>query len=469
MKKNLIPVTLLTGYLGAGKTTLLNYVLSNQKGYKVAVIVNDIGEVNIDADLIAKGAGIVEQDKDSLVPLQNGCICCNLKADLMNQIMSLCESGRFDYILIEASGICEPVPIAQSIEALSGNTGDRRMPAVCKLDNIVAVVDALRLVDEFGSGQSLLKEDVGETDIEALLIQQIEFCNTILINKTDLVSAEQLEEVKKVVRILQPKAKMIETQKGVVDLKEILGTNSFDFEEVYTAAGWAKTLDEFDKNLSAHEENEKSEHSHEHGEHCCHHHGEEDLDHSHCDHEHGACCHNHEENEKSEHEHEHGEHCCHHHGEEDQSHCDHEHGHCCHHHHGEGHQHGDEFGISTFVYYRRKPFNRIKLEKFAENWPDCVIRSKGLVWFVDDNDEAFVLEQAGKQITASYSGDWMATAPAKQIKMALANDPDFAKNWDEVLGDRMVKLVFIGRNMEKEKIIADLDACLEEPTIKAKK
>lgn len=465
MKKNLIPVTLLTGYLGAGKTTLLNYVLNNQKGYKVAVIVNDIGEVNIDADLIAKGAGIVEEDKDSVVPLQNGCICCNLKTDLMNQIISLCESNKFDYILIEASGICEPLPIAQSIEALSGNTGDRRMPAVCKLDNIVAVVDALRLVDEFAGGSSLLKKDVGETDIEALLIQQIEFCNTILINKTDLVTPEQLEEVKKVVRTLQPKAKMIETQKGVVDLKEVLGTNAFDFEAVYSTAGWAQTLDEFDKNLDEHghehEEHEEHEHHHHHD------HDDDGLDHSHCDHEHGHCCHDHDHDEHDEHEHHH--HHDHDDDGENHSHCDHEHGHCCHHHHGEGHQHGDEFGISTFVYYRRKPFDREKLEKFAENWPSSVIRSKGLVWFVDDNEEAFVLEQAGKQITASYSGDWMATAPARQIKMALANDPEFAKNWDEVLGDRMVKLVFIGRHMDKEKLIADLDACLVEPTVKAKK
>ena len=237
-KKNLIPVTLLTGYLGAGKTTLLNYVLNNQKGYKVAVIVNDIGEVNIDAALISKEASIVEEDKDSLVPLQNGCICCTLKTDLMNQIISLAETGKFDYILIEASGICEPMPIAQSIMALSGETGDKSIPAVVKLDNIVTVVDALRLVTEFAGGNSLLNQNLDEEDIEGLLIQQIEFCNTILINKTDLVTEEQLKEVKAVVRTLQPSANMIETQKGVVDLSLILGTNSFDFEKVYSTAGW---------------------------------------------------------------------------------------------------------------------------------------------------------------------------------------------------------------------------------------
>lgn len=435
MKKNLIPVTLLTGYLGAGKTTLLNYVLNNQKGYKVAVIVNDIGEVNIDASLIAKGASIVEEDKDSVVPLQNGCICCNLKTDLMNQIIKLCETNKFDYILIEASGICEPMPIAQSIETLSGNTGDRSIPAVCKLDNIVAVVDALRLVDEFAGGNSLLKKDLEETDIEALLIQQIEFCNTILINKTDLVTPEQLALVKKVVRTLQPSAKMIETQKGVVDLKDILGTNAFDFEKVYSTAGWIKELEEHDAHDEHHDHDEDEHHEHHHHEH----------EHEHEEHEH-------------EHHHDHDD-------GKDHSHCDHEHGHCCHD-HGEGHQHGDEFGISTFVYYVRKPFDRMKLENFAANWPNSVIRAKGIVWFADDNDEAFILEQAGKQITASYSGDWMATAPKGQIKKALASDPEFAKNWDEKLGDRMVKLVFIGRNMDKSKIIAALDECTVEPTIK---
>ena len=433
MKKNLIPVTLLTGYLGAGKTTLLNYVLNNQKGYKVAVIVNDIGEVNIDADLIAKGAGIVEEDK-SLVPLQNGCICCTLKTDLMNQIISLTDTGRFDYILIEASGICEPMPIAQTIEALSGNTGDRRMPAVCKLDNIVTVVDAARLVDEFAGGNSLLKKDLEEEDIEALLIQQIEFCNTILINKTDLVTPEQLKEVEAVVRTLQPAAKLIETKQGVVEMSDILGTNSFDFEKVYSTAGWIKKLEE--------SEAEEDDDDDEHEEHHHHDHDDEHEEHHH---------HDHDEDDDDEHDHDH-EHEEHHH-----------HGHHHHHHHDEGE--AEEYGISTFVYYRRRPFDRAKLEDFAANWPSTVIRSKGIVWFADDNDEAFILEQAGKQISAGYSGDWMATAPKGQIKKALAQDPEFAKNWDEKLGDRMVKLVFIGRKMDKAKICADLDACTVEPKL----
>lgn len=435
MKDKRIPVTLLTGYLGAGKTTLMNYILNNQTGYKVAVIVNDIGEVNIDAALIAQGAGIVEEDKDSIVPLQNGCICCSLKTDLLEQIISLTKQNKFDYILIEASGVCEPQPIAETIHLLSGaqdeyqdeETGQLpEIPAVAKLDTIVAVVDAARMVQEFAGGNSLLNKGLEEHDIEALLVQQIEFCTIVLINKVDLVTPQQLEQVRQVVRVLQPQAKIIETTRAEVDLSLILGTNSFDFEDVFTSAGWLKALNTFEQ-----EQSQKEPCSCEHHEHDCHHH--EDCG---CEHErHDGDCH----------QHHHGEACS------------------CGHHHAPGHSHTDEYGISTFVYFRRKPFDRIKLDKFAENWPATVIRSKGIIWLSDDNISAYVLEQAGRQISAGYSGDWMATGTKAQIKATMEADPDFKKNWDEKVGDRMIKMVFIGKDMDEEKIIAQLDACLVEP------
>lgn len=433
MKDNRTPVTLLTGYLGAGKTTLMNYILNNQTGYKVAVIVNDIGEVNIDAALIAKGAGIVEENRDSVVPLQNGCICCSLKTDLMEQVVSLTKQHRFDYILIEASGICEPQPIAETIEALSGppedfdaeeSGQDWDLPVVARLDTIVAVVDAARMVQEFGGGNSLLNKNLEEHDIEALLVQQIEFCNIVLINKTDLVTAEEREQVRQVVRALQPRAKIIETTRGQIDLSLILGTNSFSFEEVFTSAGWLKALDDFEEERRHHDEHQSDCH---HGEGCCGHH-----------HEH----------------HHHDEDCQHHHDGD---------GKCsCGHHHAPGHSHIEEFGIKTFVYFRRQPFDRIKLDKFAENWPATVIRTKGIIWLSDDNTSAYMLEQAGRQIAAGYSGDWMATGTKAQIKDTMEADPEFKRNWDERVGDRMIKLVFIGKDMNQDKIITDLDACLVE-------
>lgn len=387
----IVPITLLTGYLGAGKTTLINHVLNNQEGYRVAVIVNDIGEVNIDASLIGKG-GVVTETDDSLVPLQNGCICCTLKVDLMQQIVDIIKTQKFDYILIEASGICEPIPIAQTITVLEDSTEQYGLPKICRLDNVVAVVDALRLKDEFGCGQQLEKEDLEEEDIENLLIQQIEFCNTLILNKVDELSKEELEQVKLVVKKLQPTAKIIETNYAKVDVKEIINTNAFDFEQAAISAGWVQELDKHIEEDSEHDE-EHHEHHHEH------------------------------------------------------------------HHHDEGET--EEYGIGTFVYYRRKPFNVSKFEAFVNDFPKGVIRCKGIVWFSDDYQMSYLFEQAGKQKIVSEAGEWIATFPKEEIEELRKLNNDLEQDWDEKVGDRMVKLVFIGKNMNKEEIIKSLDKCIK--------
>ena len=477
-----IPVLLLTGYLGSGKTTLLNRILTNRRGIRFAVIVNDIGEVNIDAELIQRG-GMVAQSDDNLVALQNGCICCTLKEDLMKQIAELCASEKFDYILIEASGMSEPAPLIQTIEVLSDATKRYNLPTTVRLDNVVSVVDACRLVDEFGSGKDLVQKEYDEEDIESLIIEQIEFCTKIIINKTDCVKKEELDEVKAVVKALQPDAEILEANYGKVELDKILNTNSFAYEKASMSATWIKKLnekveenhDEHDhddhENHEHHHHDHDDQHQHEHDEHChCHEEGKE----CHChEHEPDGKCHCHEHNEDREcHCHEdnddhecHGEEC-HCHEEEHECHChDHEHEH--HHEHGEGctceHCRGTKlnYGIDNFVYTRREPFNKQKFIRFANNFPKEVIRCKGVMWLSDDEENMHMFEQAGKQKNAFNVGPWVASLPQEQIEQILLENEDVRADWREDIGDRIIKLVFIGKNMNKHDIIKALDECLE--------
>ena len=425
MAKAKTPITLLCGYLGAGKTTLLNKVLNNQEGYRVAVIVNDIGEINVDASLIAKGGNIT--DTSDIVPLTNGCICCTLKSQMVTDIEKLISKGLYDYILIEASGVCEPMPIAQELELIKNGV----------LDNVVGVVDAARLVDEFASGESLLnKEAIDEEDIESLLVQQIEFCSTLVINKTDLVTPEELKKVRMVVDALHPGAKVIETSQGDVPVSEILNTHSFDFDAVYESAGWCQALS---KEGSLGDEDDENAPDHEH-----HHHDEDEDEHEHHHHDEDEHEHHHDHDEEHEHHHE-----------------DHDHHH--HHHHHEHRHEGeseDEYGIGTFIYYRRTPFDREKLRDYVPSWPKNIIRCKGTLWFSDEDDMAYVLETSGRQLLCGAYGKWVATAPEDEKKQLLEENPQIAKDWDEKVGDRMVRLCIIGRNLDKKAIADELDNLL---------
>ncbi len=415
-----IPVLLLTGYLGSGKTTLLNRILTNEKGIKFAVIVNDIGEVNIDADLIQQG-GIVGQKDDSLVALQNGCICCTLKMDLIEQINDITKLQRFDYIVIEASGICEPAPIAQTICSIPSMGGQYCTGTTPRLDCIVTVVDALRMKDEFACGKSLIGSKIEEEDIENLVIQQIEFCNIVLLNKASEVTPEELQYVREVVHTLQPKAEIIECDYGNVEFDKILGTGMFDFDSVATSAAWIKEIEQ-------HHGDEEEEHGHHH------HHDEE---------------HHHHHHDEEEHE----EHCHHHHGGECT--CGHHH----HHHHGEGE--AEEYGIGTFVYYARKPFDITLFDDFlARRWPKNIIRAKGLCWFVDQPQLCYIFEQAGRQVKLQNAGQWYATMPEEELRQFRIDNPGVNRDWDDQYGDRMQKLVFIGQKLDKEAITKELDSCL---------
>ncbi|WP_290944567.1 GTP-binding protein [Fibrobacter sp.] len=426
-----VPITLLTGYLGAGKTTLLNYVLNNQQGYHVAVIVNDIGEVNIDQTLIEKGGNITKEDSGKVVPLSNGCICCSLKTDLIEQIAELLEMGKFDYILIEASGICEPIPIAQTISFAGSQLRSKDgRPLPCHLDNIVAVVDVLRLADEFAGGEKLLDEDLEEEDIANLLIQQIEFCNTIILNKVDALSKHDLEHVKAVVKALQPTAKMIETNYGKVEMKDILDTKQFDFNKVAESSTWAIKLNE-----EGHDDDDDDDDPST---------GSGTGEHHHHDHDDPSTGSGTEEHHHHHHDHD---------DEEDHSHCDHEHGVChCGHHHDKDHPHGDEYGISTFVFEDHRPLNREKFEAFLDDYPTSIIRTKGLLWFSDERSESYLFEQAGKQASAQNFGRWFAAESEAEQKRLLAENPQLQKIWDEKYGDRIIRLVFIGQHMDKIRL-----------------
>lgn len=407
MNNKEIPVLLLTGYLGSGKTTLLNRILANEKGYKFAVVVNDIGEVNIDADLIQQG-GIVDQQDDSLVALQNGCICCTLKMDLVKQLTDIVAMNRFDYIVIEASGVCEPLPIAQTICSIPQMGPEYLKYDLPRLDCVATVVDALRLRDEFSSGDALVKDNLDEEDIENLIIQQIEFCNIILLNKAAEVTPSELGRIRTILRAIQPKAEIIECNYGDVDLDKLVGTGMFNFNEVAASAAWIQEIEGHHD-----EEHDDDDHHEEH----------------HHDHHH-----------EHEHDHEHGHH--HH-----------------HHHHGEGE--AEEYGIGTFVYYNRRPMDLGRFDDFvARLWPKNIIRAKGLCYFEEDSHICYLFEQAGKQFSLKNCGQWYATMPKDELDDLLKSNQKVREEWDETYGDRMQKLVFIGQELDKKAITAALDACL---------
>lgn len=429
MENKTVPVLVLTGYLGSGKTTLVNYILTNKKGIKFAVIVNDIGEVNIDADLIQKG-GIVDTKDDSLVALQNGCICCTLKMDLVKQIDDILKTNKFDYIVIEASGVCEPFPIAQTICSLQETTGKYFGYETCRLDSVVSVVDALRMQSEFGCGDDLVNKKLDEEDIENLIIQQIEFCNIIILNKASEIDAKERERIKQIIHSLNTYAEIIECDYAHVDLDKIVNSHSFDLSKVATAAGWVQA---FDRETTQEEEEEAHKHHH--------HHDEDEHEHHHEHHHH---------HDEDEHEHHHHDEDGHHHG---------------HHHHHHDHEGGEteEYGIGTFVYYRRNPFNIAKFNAFVnKKWARNIIRSKGICYFKENPNMSYLFEQAGIQKKITEAGLWLCTAPKDELDAMIENDPSILKDWDETYGDKMQKIVFIGQNLNKEELTKELDACLSE-------
>ncbi|MEE3343339.1 MAG: GTP-binding protein [Bacilli bacterium] len=370
MKKN-IPITLLTGYLGSGKTTLINHILKNNKKKKIAIIVNDIGEINIDASLIEKD-GIVSKKEESLVALSNGCICCNLKMDLVEQIFDIVKQNKFDYIIIEASGICEPIPIAQTITMINEMYNDN----ICYLDSIVTITDALRLADEFNCGKNLIKDNIDDEDIEKLIIEQLEFCDVIILNKVSDLKSEDLKAVRTIVKQIQPKAKLIETDYAKVDIDKIIDNKLFNFEEVSMSAGWIQALD----NPEEHEDSEEAL----------------------------------------------------------------------------------EYGIETFVYYRRSPFNRKLFYNFINKpWDKSIIRTKGVVYFTDELNIAYMFESAGNSKNLVPTGPWISDLSKEEQEAILIANPDIKDDWDPEYGDKMIKIVIIGKDIDKEKLTNKLDSFLD--------
>ena len=422
-----VPITLITGYLGSGKTTLINHILKNTKNHKIAVIVNDIGEVNIDADLISNG-GVVSSEDDSLVALSNGCICCTLKKDLINQLAELVNSGNFDYILIEASGICEPVPIAQTITYMESEFDRQKLPKFYTLDSIISVTDALRLKDEFGCGEILKDTERGEENLENLVIQQLEFCDIVLLNKVSEISKEELRRVKMAIKAIQPEAKIIECDYCDVDIDELVDNHLFNFDKAAGSAAWIREFEDWDNEVDHSEE----EHHH-------HHHDDDDDD----------------DEDEDEHEHHHGHH----------EHEEHEHGHHHHHHHHHGVENEEEgtaleYDINTFVYYRRRPFDDQLFAKWIEESPKHkIIRAKGICYFSNDEKSVYIYESAGRQRTLNCQGKWLSDSISiQQIQNLLKTDENFAHDWDDQYKEKLIKLVFIGQNLDEQAIREELDS-----------